>query len=214
MPIPSTVNVPEPTLDVPNINAPLLKRLTALAPLLFKPTAPVKLLPGSSKVITPAPALIVTAPAAAAWVIGPISVTPKPVNPNVPVPTLEESILNARVFVTATLLAPLLLRETAPVKALFCVNVIACAPAVKLDVPGMVNTPVWVILPAVVTLRLPLVDNVTAGNEIPPPVKLIVKSTAVPVIALPSVNIPVPAPPIVLLVAKVIGAFKVMPAPL
>ena len=125
----------------------LLVSEAAFKPLLFKLMAPVKLLLAFVKVITPAPALIVTAPALAACVILPVCVMPTPVKPNVPVPTDDVPILNAPALVRATLFAPLLDKDTAPVKALLCVNVIALLPALKLEVPGTVNTPVSVIAP-------------------------------------------------------------------
>jgi len=60
----------------------------------------------------------------------------------VPVPTEILPKLKADPLVRETLLLPLLERLTAPVKALFCVKVMAFAPAVKLAVPGTVITPV------------------------------------------------------------------------
>src|SRR5476649_933128 len=107
----------DPTVLVPRLNAPLLTSVAALLPLLFKPTLPVKLLLALFKLITPAPAFTVTAPALAAWVMLPTCDTPTPVKPKVPVPTLEVPIDKLiPLLVTATLLAPLLLSEIAPVK--------------------------------------------------------------------------------------------------
>ena len=51
-------------------------------------------------------------------------------------------------------LLPLFESVIAPVKALAAlVNVIELAPAVKLDVPGTVNAPVWVMLPVDVIVK-------------------------------------------------------------
>ena len=126
-------------MDVPNTVAILFVSEALFVPLLFKLTAPLRLLLAFVKAIAPAPALTVTAPALAAWVMEPTCETPTPVKLKVPEPTLEVPILNAPVFATATLFAPLFDNDTAPVKAF--------APALKLDVPGTVMTPVWVIAP-------------------------------------------------------------------
>src|ERR1700690_2348436 len=58
--------VPLPTDEVPRASAPAFVSATLLAPLLFNMTLPVKLLPALERVITPAPALMLAAPAAAA----------------------------------------------------------------------------------------------------------------------------------------------------
>ena len=57
-----TVKVFEPTLDVPKAKPSASVIATALFPELVRPTAPLKLLEALVKVITPAPALMVTAP--------------------------------------------------------------------------------------------------------------------------------------------------------
>lgn len=68
-------------------------------------------------------------------------------------------------LVKATSLAPELLSETAPVKALVAlVKVIALLPAVKLAVPGTVNAPVWVMAPPAVAVKLPALFKVSAGK--------------------------------------------------
>jgi len=85
----------------------------------------------------------------------------------VPLPTLILPKLKAEPLVRETLLIPLLERVTAPVKALFCVKVMGLAPAVKLEVPGMVKAPVWVIAPPAVTDILPPEASVRAGKAIP-----------------------------------------------
>jgi len=66
---------------------------------------------------------------------------------------LAEPMINAPLSVTLTLFAPVLLSDTAPVKTFACDNVIALAPALKLDVPGTVNTPVCVIAPEDATVK-------------------------------------------------------------
>ena len=67
-----------------------------------------------------APALKVVMPAAAAWVIAPVSVIgPAEVTVRVPVPTPEVPSTVAAALVSETLFAPLLFSDTAPVKSLF-----------------------------------------------------------------------------------------------
>jgi len=133
-----------PTEEVPSDKAALLTKLTAFAPELLSETEPVKLLPVLARVSTPAPAVKLAAPAEAAWVIAVLAacVMPTPVMFKVPVPTPMLPKLRAEPFVRETLPLPLLESVTAPVKALFCVKVMAWAPAVKLEVPGTVIAPV------------------------------------------------------------------------
>lgn len=128
-------------------------------------------------------------------------------------PTLDGPSIVAILLVSETLFAPLLLKLTAPVSTFAWVNVIACAPAVKLEVPGTVATPVWVILPPAVTDKVPVPPKVTVGKDIAAFGKLTVKSTA-PLIVPPNTIDPVPVPPMVEVLASVIGLFTVMFAPL
>jgi len=109
-----------------------------LAPLLLKVTAPVKAL-ADVKVIGLAPAVKLEVPGTVktpVCVIAPVALTIKLL------PTVDAAKAKAWPLVKDTTKAPLLLKVTAPVNALLCVNVIACAPAVKLEVPGTVNAPV------------------------------------------------------------------------
>ncbi len=160
-------SVPLPMDDVPSTNALLSVTATLFAPLLFKLIAPVKLLAALVKVMTPAPALIVAAPALAACVIAPVCVTPVPVKLKVPVPTEEAPIDKAMLLLTLTLLARELLSETAPVNTLALPKVIALAPAVKLAVPGTVKTPDCVIAPPAVAIKLPPLVKVVAAKAMP-----------------------------------------------
>src|SRR5206468_1412561 len=135
-------------------SAALLVSATALAPLLLRPTAPVKLFAALVNVMALAPALMVVAPAPAAWVNAPVWVIAAPaVTARVPVPTLEVPSDSACApLVSATLLAPLLLRLTEPLNRLAWLSVMALAPALKVAAPApavWVNTPVWVIAPPV-----------------------------------------------------------------
>jgi len=87
----------------------------------------------------------VTTPVAeAACVRAPVCVMlPLAVRFRFPVPTEEVPRLKAVLFTSETALLPELLRETAPVKLLFCVKLMALAPALKVEVPPTVNAPVW-----------------------------------------------------------------------
>ena len=104
-----------------------------------------------------------------AWVI------PKPVIFKRPEPTEILPKLKAELLVRETLLTPLLERATAPVKALLCVKVMALAPALKLEVPGTVKAPVWVMAPPAVTDKLPPEVSVSAGKVIAVVVKFKVR---------------------------------------
>ena len=121
-----------------------------------------------------APAFIVEAPVIVkppdAWVMAPPLEVAVRIPPTVPVPRFNAPVdiavrlpvgmlrvpkVNAFVSVIWTLLAPVFVRDTAPVKLLAWVRVIAAPPVVKLDVPVTVNTAPWVIAPPEVTERLP-----------------------------------------------------------
>jgi len=66
---------------------------------------------------------------------------PLAVKPSVPEPREEVPRTKAPVLTKATLFAPELLRETAPVKALFKPRLMALAPALKLAAPPTVKMP-------------------------------------------------------------------------
>ena len=86
----------------------------------------------SVKVIAPAPDCVRP----------PVSVMlPPAVRFKVPEPTEEVPSTKAEPLLRATLFAPLLFRDTAPVKALLWVRVMPKAPVVKLEVPGTVKMP-------------------------------------------------------------------------
>ena len=81
--------------------------------------APVKSLPALFKSNAPDPALRVVDPAPAAWVMVPVWVIPSPLSASEPLPTDEVPRINALLPLSSvTLLAPLLIRLTAPVKLL------------------------------------------------------------------------------------------------
>ena len=130
-------------MDAAKINAALLLILTLFAPLLFNVTAPAKLLlaPLVVKLIALAPALKLEVPAtvnAPLWLIAPFAVTLKFW------PIVDAPKINAVLLVMLALFAPLLLRDTAPVKLLLVpllVKSIALAPALKLEVPPTVSAP-------------------------------------------------------------------------
>ena len=62
-------SVPLPRVELPMMRAPLLTRLTLLAPELFKETEPVKLLPLLLRLMAPALPVKLAVPALAAWVM-------------------------------------------------------------------------------------------------------------------------------------------------
>ncbi len=95
------------------------------------------------------------------WVILPKEINVK-LRPIVDVPNAVASIL-----LRDTSFVPLLDKLIAPVNRFEPVNVIACAPAVKLEVPGTVAKLDSVIAPPAVTLKFPPLINVNAvGNAI------------------------------------------------
>ena len=103
--------------------------------------------------------LRVTAPAEAACVILPVSdIDPFEMRESVPVPTEEVPKIRAPESVKATLKLPLLLSETAPVKALYCVRVMAFAPVVKEEVPPTVKMPFCVKVPELIIKFCPMVE--------------------------------------------------------
>lgn len=147
-----------PSVAPAKINPVVLVMLTSFAPLLFKVTAPVNTL-FCVNVIGLDPELKLEVPGivnATVCVIGPLAIAIKLL------PISDAPKTSPAEFVTLTLLLPLLLNDTAPVNALFCVKVIGFDPAVKLDIPGTVNTPVCVIAPAAVADKL--FPNVDAAN--------------------------------------------------
>jgi hypothetical protein len=79
---------------------------------------------------------------------------PIPVIAKVPVPTDEVPMIKAPLLFKLTLLAPLLLSDTAPVNALLLPKVIALAPALKLEVPDTVIAADCAMAPALVMLKL------------------------------------------------------------
>lgn len=173
--VPGTVNTPVcviapvelivklfPTVEVPNTKAVLLVKLTLLTPLLFNDTAPVNKL-FCVNAMALAPALKLEVPATVkipVWVIAP------PVLMIKFCPILEVVKLSAPLVVSLTSLAPLLFKLTSPVNELLCVKVIGFAPAVKVEVPGTVNTPVCVIAPPAVATKFPPLVKVVAAKDI------------------------------------------------
>jgi len=129
--------------------------------------APRKLLPLFVRLIVLAPAFRVTSPVPAACEIAPFCEMPAPVRVKVPLPTEEVPRLKAILLIRATLLLPVLVKETSPVKLLLCVKLIALDPALKLAVPGTVKAPVSLMVPPARATRLPLLCSVKAGKLMP-----------------------------------------------
>lgn len=128
-------------------------------------------MPVFAKVSTPALPVKLASPAPLACVIEVLAacVTPMPFTVKVPVPTLILPRTKASLLKSETLLLPLLLKETAPVKLFalpFVVKSMALPPAVKLAVPGTVMAPVCVIAPPAVRAKLPPFVKVSVGTAI------------------------------------------------
>ena len=147
--VPGTVKMPDcviappalivkfwPIVEAANSRAPLLVKDTLLAPLLLRLTAPPKEF-AWVRVMGLAPAVKEAVP--------PTDKAPLCVRaPEIIVrfcPIVEAANCKAPLVVSEALLEPLLLRVTAPVKALLCVKVMALAPPVKLEVPPTVKAP-------------------------------------------------------------------------
>ncbi len=188
---------------MPKVNAPLLERATAFAPLFVMPTIPVKLFALPSA-IAPALPVKVTRPAAAAWVIVPVCEIPKPFKVNVPVPTLTVPNCNNVVSVKLTLLAPLFVKLTTPVKLLALPSANAPALPVKVTSPALAAC-VIVVTPDC-EIPTPLMFNVllptfTVPNDNAPVLKRLTAklpvfaspTAPVKLLLLPSVNTPAPA---------------------
>ena len=73
-----------------------------------------------------------------------------------PLPTVDVPKTSALPLVSETALLPLLLKETAPAKALLCVRLMLFAPALKLEVPPAVKTPVCEMAPLAITVKAPV----------------------------------------------------------
>lgn len=137
---PPDINVKfRPIVDVPNASVMLLVTLMSLTPLLLNDTAPVKEFKLCVKVIGLAPALKLDIPGTVkvpVCVIAPEAITV------MLLPIDDAPRTKPMLFVMLTLLDPLLINDTAPVKAFNAwVKVIACPSALKLDVPGIINAP-------------------------------------------------------------------------
>ena len=148
MPTPLRLSVPVPTVTPPRLRMELLVIDTLFTPVLLTVTAPVKLLVAFVRVTGPLPPLIVTAPALAAWLIGPVCVRFTAVRFSVPVPSVMPPMTRPFLSVSATLLLPLLVTVTAPVKSFNAlVSVTAAALPVIVTAPAAAAwtmAPVWV----------------------------------------------------------------------
>ena len=163
------VRAPVPNAVPAREVAALFTNVVPLAPVLVKVMVPSKLLVPLFRLIPPVPELMVTAPAPV-WLMAPVCEMARlvEIRLNVPEPRLEVANTNGETeLVSATLKAPVLLSDTAPVKLLPALaRVIAKPPVVKVDVPGTTKAPVWVIAPPAVNTKLPLLLSVVAGRVI------------------------------------------------
>ena len=88
--VPAIADMPvlPPKVGLASVRA-LASQMATVAPVEFKLTDPVKSLVGVLRVISPEPALKVTAPVPPAWMIAPLCVMPTAVTVSVPVPRVE-----------------------------------------------------------------------------------------------------------------------------
>src|ERR1700691_685425 len=86
---------------------------------------------------------------------------------NTPLPTALVPSTSSWLLVRWTSLAPLLDRLTAPVNWCAWVRVIGLAPAAKLEVPGTVSAPVWLIAPLATMVRFCPTLDVARLNATP-----------------------------------------------
>jgi hypothetical protein len=99
----------------------LASLMATVAPVEFKLTGPVKSLFALARVITPAPALIVTAPVPVVMVVATACVNPTEVTVKAPAAAVSiDTVPKTRPFASliATLKAPVFVKLTAPVKSL------------------------------------------------------------------------------------------------
>jgi len=153
-----TVKVLVPRLDAPKSIALTSVIATAFAPVLVRDTAPLKSLL-FVRVITPAPALIVTAPVPVVIVVAPFWVNaPVQVIVNVPAfAAVMDTVSSTKVLLSVMEIAfaPVLVSLTAPLKSLGWVKVITPAPALMMTNPvPEVMAPLWV-RPMQVTVNVP-----------------------------------------------------------
>jgi hypothetical protein len=134
-------------------------------------------------------------------------------------PTDDGPITSALASVTATLLAPLLFRLTAPVKSLAAsVSVMGLAPASKAAVPPTVRPAAWERAPEAVRSRLPVVDPWMASAPVSlrktlPPVLLRMRVPRL-VSRRPAPRATLPEPFSVSVVAVMVPALRVTAPPL
>ena len=126
--------------------------MTALVPVLARPTEPAKLLPALFSVIAPAPALILTEPVPV--LIAPVCEMPVPAvsdsPPVAPAVMFTPDSASAPRVNTAMSFAPVLVRVTGPINMFAPTNAIAPAPAL------IAAPPVPVTIPALLCVMLPL----------------------------------------------------------
>ena len=121
--------------------------LMSLFPVLDEAIPPVNVLPELVNVIGAAPALKLEVPVTLNAFVCVMAPLPAEVSTVKFPPIVELANCNAPLLVNETLFAPELLKVTAPINTFAEFKVIALAPALKLDVPGTVRMPVWVIAP-------------------------------------------------------------------
>jgi len=157
---------PVPTEEVPRIKAVPLTRETEWLPLLFKRTAPAKLLLDCVKLMVLAPALKFAVPPTVKAPVCPMPALAAVAMAVKFVPIVEVAKFNIWVLVMVAVVP--LVKATLPVKLLLLPLVVKsiAVPAFRVVVPGTTTAPVSLMAAPAVRERFPLLFKVTAGKTI------------------------------------------------
>lgn len=141
------ISVLAPRVGIASVNA-LASVMATVAPVEFRVTTPLKSLE-LVRVITPAPALIVSAPVPVVIVVATACVNPTEVTVRAPATAVSiETVPKTSAFTSliATSNAPVLVKLTVPVKLLVAVvRVITPAPALTVAAPAKIVPVVWLM---------------------------------------------------------------------
>ena len=132
--------------------------MALLAPVFDSDTVPLNVLPDWVSVMAPLVALKLALPATLNEVLATCVMLPDAVTPRLPVSRLTFPITNALLLFTAMLYAPVLMSDTAPLKAFPRVSVIRPFVALKQALPPTVRMGVrgsGVMFPVVITDSFP-----------------------------------------------------------
>jgi len=164
LPLAVKPSVPEPMAEVPRTKARLLTKATLLAPLLFRLTAPVRLLPACVKLIALVPALKVEVPPTVNAPVSPMPALAAVAIAVKFVPIVEAAKFKVLVFVMVAVVP--LVKATLPVKLLLLPLVVKSieVPAFRVVVPGTTTVPASLMAAPAVNDKLPLLVKVTLGK--------------------------------------------------